>query len=111
MVRGDEDRLVQAVSNLVENALACVPHGGVVAVETRSGEIVVRDNGPGLSADDLPHAFERFYLHGRLGRGHGFGSGLGLAIVWELVEKMGGEISVTSELGKGTVFSLRLVST
>lgn len=107
-VRGDEDRLVQAVSNLVENALGCVPAGGLVSIETARGEVIVRDDGPGLSAEDLPRAFERFYLHERLKTDRDLGTGLGLAIVKELVEKMGGEVSVASEPGKGAVFSLKL---
>ena len=109
MVRGDEDRLVQAVSNLVENALRCVPRGGSVAVGATSTEVIVEDNGPGLSAEDLPRAFERFYLHNRLKSDLSVGSGLGLAIVKELVEKMDGTVSVKSEPGKGTAFTLSLV--
>jgi signal transduction histidine kinase len=107
-VRGDEDRVVQAVSNLVENALGCVPGGGLVTVETGLGEVIVRDDGPGLAAGDLPHAFERFYLHDRMKSDRDLGTGLGLALVKELVERMGGEVSVASEPGKGAVFSLKL---
>jgi len=110
-VRGDEDRLVQAVSNLVENALGCVPTGGLVTVETSPGELVVRDDGPGLAAEDLPHAFERFYLHRRLKSDRDVGTGLGLAIVKELVEKMGGRVTVASEPGRGAVFSVKLQPT
>ncbi len=107
-VRGDEDRVVQAVSNLVENALGCVPGGGLVTVETNPGEVIVRDDGPGLAAEDLPRAFERFYLHDRMKSDPDLGTGLGLALVKELVERMGGEVSVASESGKGAVFSLKL---
>ncbi|MBN1321234.1 MAG: HAMP domain-containing histidine kinase [Thermoleophilia bacterium] len=107
-VRADEDRLIQAVSNLVENALRCVPNGGLVTVETGPDTVVIRDDGPGIAAQDLPHVFERFYLHDRLKSDHDIGTGLGLAIVKELVERMGGEVSVESELGKGAVFSLKL---
>ena len=107
-VRGDEDRVVQAVSNLVENALGCVPGGGLVTVETNPGEVIVRDDGPGLAAEDLPRAFERFYLHDRMKSDRDLGTGLGLALVKELVEKMGGRVSVASEPGEGAVFSLKL---
>jgi len=107
-VSADEDRLVQAVSNLVENALRCVPNGGLVTIETGPGMVVIRDDGPGIAAQDLPHVFERFYLHDRLKSDHDIGTGLGLAIVKELVERMGGEVSVASEPGKGAVFSLKL---
>ena len=109
-VRGDEDRLVQAVSNLVENALRSTPRGGTVMVQATSKEVIVEDDGPGLPPEDLPHAFERFYLHNRLKSDAGVGSGLGLAIVKELVEKMGGTASVTSEPGQGTSFTLSLAS-
>ena len=107
-VRGDDDRVVQAVSNLVENALGCVPGGGLVTVETNPGEVIVRDDGPGLAAEDLPRAFERFYLHDRMKSDRDSGTGLGLALVKELVEKMGGRVSVASEPGEGAVFSLKL---
>jgi two-component system sensor histidine kinase BaeS len=107
-VRGDEDRLVQAVSNLVENALRCVPRGGVVTVKATAAEVIVEDEGPGLLAEDLPHAFERFYLHNRSKSDLSVGSGLGLAIVKELVERMGGTVSVRSEIGQGTAFTVSL---
>jgi signal transduction histidine kinase len=107
-VWGDEDRLVQAISNLVENALRCLPSGGAVTVAARPGEVIVRDDGLGLAAEDVPHAFERFYLHNRLKSDRDVGSGLGLAIVKDLVEKMGGAVSVVSELGKGATFRLEL---
>ena len=107
-VRGDEDRLVQAVSNLVENALRCVPRGGVVTVKATAAEVIVEDEGPGLLAEDLPHAFERFYLHTRSKSDLSVGSGLGLAIVKELVERMGGTVSVRSEIGQGTAFTVSL---
>ena len=108
-VRGDEDRLVQAVSNLVENALRYVPRGGTVMVKATLAEVIVEDDGPGISAEDLPHAFERFYLRTRSKSDPTVGSGLGLAIVKELIEKMGGTASAKSEPGKGTAFTLSLV--
>ena len=105
----DPDRALQIVSNLVENALRSTPAGGSVRVGASPGLLVVEDTGVGLSADDLPHAFERFYLHDRNPDGRSrIGSGLGLAIVKELTERMDGTVSVESELGRGTTFRVRL---
>jgi signal transduction histidine kinase len=107
-VIGDEDRLVQATSNLVENALRCTPAGKSVTVGVVGARIIVTDEGPGLPAEDLPRAFERFYLHDRLKGRNDVGNGLGLAIVKELVDRMGGEVSVESERGAGASFALEL---
>lgn len=104
----DRDRLVQVVSNLTENALRSTPAGGRVVVRAAPGMLTVEDTGPGLALDDLPHAFDRFYLHERYGADRPVGSGLGLAIVKELVEAMGGTVSVRSETGAGTAFEVRL---
>jgi two-component system sensor histidine kinase BaeS len=105
---GDPDRVVQVVSNLVENAVRCTSSGGAVTVAVSAGEVAVSDTGAGLGADDLEHAFERFYLHNRYGRGRDVGTGLGLAIVKDLVEKMEGSVAVASELGVGSTFTVRL---
>jgi two-component system sensor histidine kinase BaeS len=105
---GDEDRLVQATSNLVENALRLTPAGGEVVVRVAPGEIAVRDTGPGLAAADLPRAFERFYLHRRYRSERSLGSGLGLAIVRELVVAMGGSVEASGAAGGGAEFVLRL---
>jgi two-component system, OmpR family, sensor kinase len=105
---GDADRLLQVVSNLVENALRCTPPGGRVRVVAEPSLIAVEDTGPGLQPDELPRAFERFYLHGRYASERQVGTGLGLAIVKGLVEGMGGHVEVDSELGRGTRFTVRL---
>jgi two-component system OmpR family sensor kinase len=110
-VEGDPDRALQVVANLVENALRSTPPGGSVHVHVSPGTIEVTDTGVGVSPDDLPHAFERFYLHDRAGRnpdGRRISSGLGLAIVHELCERMGGSVDVRSTLGEGTTFTVRL---
>jgi len=104
----DFDRVLQAVSNLVENALRLTPRGGRVAVRATGGTIAVEDTGPGLGADELAHAFERFYLHSRYGRERHVGTGLGLAIVHELATAMGGTVSATSDPGRTTTFTVRL---
>jgi signal transduction histidine kinase len=105
---GDADRIVQVVSNLVENALRVTPPTGSVRILASRGEIAVADDGPGLAPDEVPHAFERFYLYSRYGRERAVGTGLGLAIVKELAEGMGGSVTVESEPGRRTAFTVRL---
>jgi signal transduction histidine kinase len=104
----DHDRVLQAVSNLVENALRCTPRGGLVVIRAAPGTISVADTGPGLADEDVPRAFERFFLYRRYGHERPVGTGLGLAIVRELTQAMGGEVEVESSLGVGTTFRIRL---
>jgi len=106
----DADRVLQVVSNLVENALRLTPAGGEVRVVTGAGLLRVEDTGPGLEDADRDRAFERFYLHERYGRERPVGTGLGLAIVKELTEAMGGTVSVESEPGRSTTFTIRLAT-
>ncbi|MGH2872318.1 MAG: HAMP domain-containing sensor histidine kinase, partial [Solirubrobacteraceae bacterium] len=103
---GDEGRLLQATSNLVENALRLTPAGGAVIVRARDGEIAVADTGPGLADDDLPRAFERFYLYDRYRSERTVGSGLGLAIVQELTAAMGGGVRVANRPSGGAEFAI-----
>ncbi len=105
---GDHDRALQVVSNLVENALRSTPPGGRVTVHAAPGLIAVEDTGLGLPEQDLPRAFERFFLYSRIKEGRRLGSGLGLAIVKQLTEAMGGSVEVTSREGAGTTFVVRL---
>ena len=105
---GDPDRILQAVSNLVENALRSTPTGGTVRILAGQGRLDVVDDGPGIPEEDLPHAFERFYLYDRIRDGRRVGTGLGLAIVHELAEAMGGEATARSTVGVGSTFSLVL---
>jgi two-component system OmpR family sensor kinase len=105
---GDADRTLQVVSNLVENALRLTPPGGVVRVVAEPGSIAVEDTGPGLKPDELPRAFERFFLYSRYGGERPVGTGLGLAIVKELVEGMHGSVEVESEPDRLTRFVVRL---
>jgi signal transduction histidine kinase len=104
----DADRVLQVVSNLLENALRLTPRGGEVRVVTAPGVLRVEDTGPGLQPEDRPRAFERFYLHERYGRERPVGTGLGLAIVKELTEAMGGRVDVASEPGHFTSFTVNL---
>jgi two-component system sensor histidine kinase BaeS len=104
----DADRVLQVVSNLVENALRLTPRGGEVRIVTAPGRVRVEDSGPGLHEEDREHAFERFYLHSRYGKDRPVGTGLGLAIVRELTQAMGGTVDVESTPGSLTVFTVRL---
>ncbi|HEY9408375.1 MAG TPA: ATP-binding protein [Jiangellaceae bacterium] len=108
----DAVRLRQAVGNLVGNAVQYTPAGGEVHVNASSDgdHVVVRveDTGPGIEADQLPHIFDRFYrVDASRSRATG-GSGLGLAITKHLVEHHDGSIEVTSVVGEGTAFTIRL---
>jgi signal transduction histidine kinase len=104
----DSDRVLQAVSNLVENALRCTPRGGGVRVVASPGRIDVVDDGAGIAPADLEHAFERFHLWERYAAERPVGTGLGLAIVRELADAMGGSVAVQSTAGVGSIFSILL---
>ena len=105
---GDHDRLLQVASNLIENALRVTPAGGSVRIVVAAGMLSVEDTGPGLSLEELPRAFERFFLYSRHASERSVGTGLGLAIVKELVDGMQGTVTVKSELGNGTSFTVQL---
>lgn len=110
-VYADTDRVRQIISNLVYNALRHTPEGGLVVVQAHEHsnhiEVEVSDTGVGIEDTQLETIFTRYYQTERTQRS-GIGSGLGLAIVAQLVEALGGEISVTSELGTGTTFRFAL---
>ncbi len=105
------DELKQILYNLLNNSIQHTePHGTIeIRVEDDPAHIrlLVKDNGKGITPEDLPHIFERFFRGDRSrARTKGQGSGLGLAIVSELVRLRGGEIDVESELGQGTTITL-----
>ena len=111
-VAGDREKVRQVMTNLVANAAKYSPAGGRIEVELTRGDgelqIVVRDEGLGISADEQSLIFEKFYrADANMTRGVS-GSGLGLYISRELVIVMGGTISVQSELGKGSTFVVTL---
>lgn len=108
----DEDRIIQLVLNLVENAVKYTPERGTVTVTlaqtATSARFIVSDTGPGIPPQYLPHIFDRFYrLDGARSRSEG-GFGLGLAIAQQIVQLHGGEITVSSQVGVGTQFSVTL---
>jgi two-component system, OmpR family, sensor histidine kinase MprB len=103
---GVPSRLERAVANLIDNAAKYSPPDEPVEVTLRGELLTVRDRGPGISAEDLPHVFDRFY-RGAEARGRP-GSGLGLAIVRQVAEQHGGSVSAESGAGGGTLMRLRL---
>ena len=112
-LRGDYDRLEQVLNNLLDNALSHTPRGGQVRLQSRElqpglVQVSVTDTGPGIPPDDVPHLFERFYRANQNGQKVSKGYGLGLAITREIVRAHGGDIWVTSELGRGTSFVFTL---
>jgi signal transduction histidine kinase len=104
--------LRQVFRNLIGNAIKYTPEGGMVTVSieasTTSALIRIKDTGYGIPAEDLPHIFKRFYRVRNNGHDDIEGNGLGLAIVKSIAESHGGNVSVESEVGKGTCFVLSL---
>lgn len=110
----DRARVVQALGNLLDNALEHSPEGARVAVTAGLAEgagdgdaeveLAVADEGPGIREEDLPHLFDRFWQGGRATRG----TGLGLAIVKGIVEAHGGRVAVSSRPGQGSTFRIVL---
>lgn len=110
----DPVRLRQIIGNLLTNAIRHTPTGGRITVHARRAtdriEIAVTDTGAGITADDLPHVFDRFWRAEKSRSRQTGGSGLGLAIVRGLVEAHHGTVTVTSIPGSGTTFTVRLPS-
>jgi len=115
-LKADYDRLNQVLSNLISNALRHTPQGGTISIETesasspeRSVRITIKDTGSGISSEDIPFIFDRFWRgdKSRSGRAH---SGLGLAITKQLIHAHGGTIEAQSDglPGKGTTFTIEL---
>jgi PAS domain S-box-containing protein len=105
-VRGDRDRLLQVLANLLGNAVKFTPAGGVITVAARplgtDVEVAVTDTGPGIDGDQQAHLFDRYWRGGKAGMA---GTGLGLAIAKGIVEAHGGHIAVDSQPGAGSRFS------
>lgn len=111
-VPADAEQLEKVLLNLLSNAVKFTGAGGIVDVsvaqEGAQAVITVRDTGVGIGADDLPHIFERFYQVDSDTTRRFDGTGIGLALAKELVEVHGGRIGVTSTLGAGSTFTVRL---
>jgi two-component system, OmpR family, phosphate regulon sensor histidine kinase PhoR len=111
-VLGQKTRLEQVLVNLLHNAVKFNRPGGDVRVEAMrlngTGRIVISDTGIGIPSEDLPRIFERFYRVDKARSRAVGGTGLGLSIVKHVVENMGGEVRVDSQLGKGSTFTVTL---
>jgi PAS domain S-box-containing protein len=116
LVNGDHIRLNHALAEVVENAVAFTPAGGSVSLAVAAvnceGEswvtITVRDTGPGISADEQGRIFDRFYRGKVVESGQLPGTGLGLSMVQRIMEAHGGRVTVDSQLGQGSTFTLWL---
>jgi len=104
----DHGRTLQAVTNLLDNAIRVSPRGTAVEIAVAPGEVRISDEGPGIPEEELPRAFERFHLRSRTGRNSPDGAGLGLAIVSELTAAMGGNAAVENRPTGGAQFTIRL---
>jgi len=111
-VLGDSDRLKQLLLNLVDNAVTYTPPGGEIVLmlyrEPEWTRVLVKDNGIGIPAEDLPHIFDRFYRGDRARSDRKVGTGLGLSIARWVAEAHGGNLTVESAEGRGTTFTLWL---
>jgi two-component system phosphate regulon sensor histidine kinase PhoR len=112
-VMGHRIRIEQALVNLLDNAVKFNRPGGEVSVAaelTPEGKvrITVADKGIGIPSDDLPRIFERFYRVDKARSREVGGTGLGLSIVKHVLERMNGTVSVESQLGKGSRFTITL---
>jgi two-component system OmpR family sensor kinase len=112
IVYADEERLCQVIDNLIANAVQHTPPRSPVTVSVTSasgtGEIIVADNGPGMTAEQAAHAFERFYRTDDARARAGGGTGLGLAIAASLAAAHGGDVTVDTQPGQGAAFHVRL---
>ncbi len=111
-ITGDAERLAQVVANLLTNAIQYNPPGGEVRVtleaQTGLAVLTVSDTGPGISAGDLPHVFERFYRGDKSRTTANGSAGLGLSISKAIIEAHGGTIEVSSRENAGAAFIVRL---
>jgi two-component system, OmpR family, sensor histidine kinase MprB len=106
LVRGAPDDLTRAISNLLDNAVKWSPPGQPIDVSVSSGACIVRDRGPGIAPEDLPHVFDRFY---RAADARTLpGSGLGLAIVRQVAEAHGGTATAEAAPDGGATMAIRL---
>jgi signal transduction histidine kinase len=111
-VYGDALRLEQVMFNLLQNAIKYSPDGGAIQVEVKRADnwasVAITDHGLGIATEALPHLFERFYRAPAVRSEHISGLGIGLYIVHEIATLHGGDVSVESDQGTGTTFTVRL---
>lgn len=115
-VPADMRMLTQVLNNLLTNATAYTPHGGTITVRTRTqaaegqtwATFAVEDTGPGISREEQAHLFERFFRGQAARAGNVSGTGLGLAICHEIIKRHQGRITVESQLGQGSTFTVWL---
>ncbi len=112
-VLGDSVSLTELVVILADNAIKYSPRGTAITLSTAKhgnhGHLIVKDRGIGIKASDLPHIFERFYrVDSARAKTNSGGYGLGLAIAKQIIELHSGTIEVTSTVGKGTTFTIKL---
>lgn len=112
ILEADKGKITQVLVNIISNALKYTPEGGTVSILTTGNDddvqITIKDTGIGISKEDLPYVFERFYRADKSRSRVTGGSGIGLAIVKSLVEAHRGTISVNSEPGLGSEFVVKL---
>ena len=114
LLEADPDRLARVFGNLLDNALAHTPAGGIVTLSAKQNgnggglRISISDTGPGIAAEDLPHVFQRFYRADKSRHRDGNGSGLGLAISKSIVNAHKGKIWAENLPGMGTRFVIEL---
>jgi two-component system sensor histidine kinase MprB len=105
-VQSEPSALERAVVNILDNAVKFSPEGGTIEVQLTRGVLTVRDHGPGIPADELPHVFDRFW---RSPSARALpGSGLGLSIVARTIQQAGGEVTLAHAPGGGTVATVRM---
>ncbi|XUL89829.1 HAMP domain-containing sensor histidine kinase [Streptomyces galilaeus] len=105
-VQSEPSALERAVVNILDNAVKFSPEGGTIEVQLTRGVLTVRDHGPGIPEDEIPHVFDRFW---RSPSARALpGSGLGLSIVARTVQQAGGEVTLSRAAGGGTVATVRL---
>lgn len=110
-VLADPDRLREVITNLFDNAVKYTPSGKISVGLTGNNDVVqlfVRDTGPGIPAEDVPHLFQKFYRVDNSATRTIGGTGLGLFICFKIIELYNGRIWVESEVGKGSTFYINL---
>ncbi len=116
MIHGSSDKLKQALRIFIDNSIKYTPDGGKITLSLRRSEhhaiVVISDDGIGISKEDLPHIFDRFYRadksRTKMKENQHGGTGLGLSIAKIIIEQHGGKIHVDSAIDEGTTFTLFL---